>query len=99
MSPFLHFASRRLRSEAANELSEVHRLIASTMSALSRASKRGRIDLEKAKEAVEQMLEVQKVQSTQFQQDLSQAQRDLQEKELLISQLRAQIALSHPISS
>ncbi|KAJ2928979.1 hypothetical protein H1R20_g8116, partial [Candolleomyces eurysporus] len=53
--PFLHFASRRLRNEAAEELKKIHQEVGTTMTMLKRADRAQRLDHERERLVAERM--------------------------------------------
>lgn len=87
-TPFLHFASRRFRSEARKELGEIHVATSSTMKVLSRASRRGQVHSERERIELEQALGHEQSRTSQMQGDLAKARQELQERDALIAALQ-----------
>ena len=87
-SPFYHFASFRLRTEGAKELTGIHTQMSSTMSVLSRAHKRDLIDLVKLNADTEQRLVAEQAQLAHAQRELAKVQEELLNRDTLIADLQ-----------
>lgn len=87
LTPFTHFASKRLRLEAAPEVAECHKVFGSTMSALLRASKRSRVDVEKARSIAEDKLADAEAHVAAVESDLARAQSEIEARDRLIASL------------
>jgi hypothetical protein len=89
VTPFTHFASKRFRLEAEPELHESHQLFSTTMSALLRASKRSRVDAEKARSIAEERLASAEAHAASMETDLEKARTEIQARDRLIASLLA----------
>jgi len=72
---------------------DIHTLLSSTMSILSRAHKRDLIDLLKAKANVEQQLAAEQAQLAQAQQELARVQEELLNRNTLIADLSRAVSV------
>jgi hypothetical protein len=94
VTPFTHFASKRFRLEAAPELEESHKQFSAIMSALLRASKRSRVDAEKARSIAEERLAGAEAHTAVVETDLAKARAEIEARDRLIASLQARNELT-----
>jgi CRISPR/Cas system CMR-associated protein Cmr5 small subunit len=80
--------------EAAPELVESHNFFSTTISALLRASKRSKIEAEKARSIAEEKLASVEAHASTMETDLAKAQAEIQARDRLIASLLSDISLT-----
>ncbi|KAJ2911918.1 hypothetical protein MD484_g8502, partial [Candolleomyces efflorescens] len=85
--PFLHFASRRLRSEAPEELQKIHQQVGTTMSMLKRADRARLLDHERVRMEAEKSAAVALARADKAELEVERLRQELEARDKVLSSL------------